>query len=139
MVAALRHWPGRTGRQRFDIGRVLECLTVPCDERRTAVTELGHSTGIRLCPTSWTSSGWPRKPLMARLELRCSGTPPNRQGNCHLVLSCTGRRCACPRARYLMKGWQRHAGSDLETSRETRTADDAERLTRQRLRVSEAA
>jgi hypothetical protein len=25
-------------------------------------------------------------------------------------------------AKYLEKGWQRHAGSDLETSRETRTA-----------------
>jgi hypothetical protein len=32
------------------------------------------------------------------------------------------------------KGWQRHAGSNLETSRETRTADDAKRLTRQRIR-----
>src|ERR1700691_2415098 len=42
-------------------------------------------------------------------------------------------------AKYLTKGWQRHAGSDLETSRETRRADNAERLTRQRLRVSEAA
>ncbi|MGA9964297.1 MAG: DUF6582 domain-containing protein [Terriglobales bacterium] len=38
-------------------------------------------------------------------------------------------------AQYLKQGWQRHAGSNLETSRETRTADDAERLTRQRLRA----
>ena len=28
----------------------------------------------------------------------------------------------------MKKAWQRHAKSDLETSRETRTADDAERL-----------
>src|ERR1700721_4164240 len=42
-------------------------------------------------------------------------------------------------SKYLKEGWQRHAGSDLETSRETRAADDAERLARQRLRVPEAA
>jgi len=53
------------------------------DERRTAVTELGLSTGIRLCPTSWSSSGWPRKPTMVRLELMRLGMPPDWQRNCH--------------------------------------------------------
>jgi|SRR6516162_658385 NADPH:quinone reductase-like Zn-dependent oxidoreductase len=44
----------------------------------------------------------------------------------------------CARPNQLKKGWQRYAGSDLKTSRETWTSDDAERLTRQRLRVAEA-
>ena len=48
------------------------------DERRTAVTELGLSTRIRLCPTSWSSSGWPRKPLIEGVELMCLGMPPDR-------------------------------------------------------------
>jgi len=55
------------------------------DEGRTAVTELGLSTRIRLRPTSWSSSGWPRKPTMFRLELMCLGMPPDWQRNCHSV------------------------------------------------------
>ena len=54
------------------------------DERRTAVTELGLSTRIRLCPTAWSGSGWRRKPLIARLELMCFGMPRDWQRNCHL-------------------------------------------------------
>jgi carbonic anhydrase len=62
-----------------------------------------------------------------------------RCGNGTIARSHTARRRARRLIKYPKEGWQRHAGSDLETSRETRTADDAKRLTRQRLRVSEAA
>jgi hypothetical protein len=55
------------------------------DEGRTAVTELGLSTRIRLCPTSWSSYGLPRKPLIERVELMCLGMPPDWQRNCHSV------------------------------------------------------
>ena len=57
------------------------------DERRTSVTELGLSTRIRQRLTLWSRSGWPRKPLIARVELGRFGMPQDRQGNCH-VFAC---------------------------------------------------
>ena len=62
---------GRNGRQQFD-------------ERRTSVTELGLSTRIRLRRTLWSRSGWPRKPMIVRLELMWFGMARDRQRNCHL-------------------------------------------------------
>ena len=62
------------------------------DERRTAVAELGLSTRIRPCPTSWSGAEWPRKALIAGLESVCFGMPPDRQRNCHLPFPDEGGR-----------------------------------------------
>lgn len=91
-MAVLRHWPGIAGRRRFNAGRVLKNGRQQIDERRTAVIGLWLSTRTRLCPISWSSPGWRRKPLIAKLEVMCFGLPPDRQRNCHRGLKGVGGR-----------------------------------------------
>ena len=73
------------------------------DERRTAVTELGLSTRIRLCPTSWSSSGWPRKPLIVRTRINVSWHAA--RSAAQLPLSRLGLNCFRERAGTALALW----------------------------------